>query len=81
LASIPVGWRANKKQQREREAGGLPSNLKSVKSNLLPAYEYVIITSNDLKLKDAFKDYLPEELYHRGKQGFEVQLPAANRVT
>jgi asparagine synthase (glutamine-hydrolysing) len=25
-------------------------------------------------LKDAFKSYLPEELYHRGKQGFEVPL-------
>ena len=25
-------------------------------------------------LKDAFKDLLPEELYHRGKQGFEVPL-------
>lgn len=25
-------------------------------------------------LKDAFRDYLPEELYHRGKQGFEVPL-------
>lgn len=25
-------------------------------------------------LKDAFKAYLPDELYHRGKQGFEVPL-------
>lgn len=25
-------------------------------------------------LKDAFKDHLPEELYHRNKQGFEVPL-------
>jgi asparagine synthase (glutamine-hydrolysing) len=25
-------------------------------------------------LKDAFKELLPEELYHRGKQGFEVPL-------
>lgn len=25
-------------------------------------------------LKDAFRSYLPEELYHRGKQGFEVPL-------
>jgi asparagine synthase (glutamine-hydrolysing) len=25
-------------------------------------------------LKDAFKSYLPKELYHRGKQGFEVPL-------
>jgi asparagine synthase (glutamine-hydrolysing) len=25
-------------------------------------------------LKDAFKTYLPDELYHRGKQGFEVPL-------
>ena len=25
-------------------------------------------------LKDTFRSYLPEELYHRGKQGFEVPL-------
>jgi asparagine synthase (glutamine-hydrolysing) len=25
-------------------------------------------------VKDAFREYLPEELYHRGKQGFEVPL-------
>lgn len=25
-------------------------------------------------IKDTFRDYLPQELYHRGKQGFEVPL-------
>lgn len=40
----------------------------------LPTH-YKIDTKQRKKiLKNAFKDYLPDELYHRGKQGFEVPL-------
>ncbi|MCW3083729.1 MAG: asparagine synthase [Bacteroidetes bacterium] len=40
----------------------------------LPA-NYKIDNSQRKKIvKDAFRNYLPEELYHRGKQGFEVPL-------
>jgi len=40
----------------------------------LPADYKIDSTQRKKILKDAFRDHLPEELYQRGKQGFEVPL-------
>jgi asparagine synthase (glutamine-hydrolysing) len=40
----------------------------------LPAEYKIDRTQRKKILKDAFRNELPEELYHRGKQGFEVPL-------
>jgi asparagine synthase (glutamine-hydrolysing) len=40
----------------------------------LPVNFKIDSTNRKKILKDAFKDMLPEELYHRGKKGFEVPL-------
>lgn len=40
----------------------------------LPAEYKINATGRKRVLKDAFRSYLPEELYNRGKQGFEVPL-------
>jgi asparagine synthase (glutamine-hydrolysing) len=40
----------------------------------LPAEFKIDHTSRKKILKDAFREQLPEELFHRGKQGFEVPL-------
>ncbi len=40
----------------------------------LPANYKIDRTQRKKIVKDAFRNYLPEELYHRGKQGFEVPL-------
>jgi asparagine synthase (glutamine-hydrolysing) len=40
----------------------------------LPANYKIDANGRKKVLKDAFRSYLPEELYNRGKQGFEVPL-------
>ncbi len=40
----------------------------------LPAHYKIDAHGRKKVLKDAFRSYLPEELYNRGKQGFEVPL-------